>query len=79
MSSPKLVELQSAQDKTAALEVIDKLRADIESGKVAGFYGVSVEHDDTTACWCASTTRVSRLRMMGAVSYLLTCMHTGEA
>lgn len=79
MTGPKLVELPAAQNKDAALEVLDRLRADIVPGRVAAFYGVSVDHDDTTECWCASTTRVSRLRMMGAVSYLLACMHSGEA
>lgn len=79
MSGPRLVHLPAAMDKAESLDVIDKLRAKIESGEVVCFIGVTIEPDDSVEMWSASTTRVSRLRSMGAVSHLLACLHAGEA
>lgn len=79
MSTPKLVSLPSSMDKAATLDVIDQLRAAVEEGRVACFYGVTIGHDDSTEAWCGQTVPTSRLRGMGAVSHLLACMHAGEA
>lgn len=79
MSGLKLIQSPAALDKADSLAMLDKLRASIESGETVGFYGVSVAKDDQVASWSCSVGRVSRLRMMGAVSYLLACMHSGDA
>lgn len=79
MSGPKLVQLPAALDKAASLEVLDRLRAAIEDGRVAAFYAVTIGHDDSTEAWCGQVVPTSRLRSMGAVSHLLHCMHSGDA
>lgn len=69
---------QSVEEKASALAVIDRLRADVESGAVTCFVGVTIDAEDNVASWSGATVRVSRLRSMGAVSHLLACMHNGE-
>lgn len=79
MSDFKLIQSPAAMDKAEALAIIDKLRASIESGESVGFYGVTIDVGDNVAAWRTSVGRVSRLRMMGAVSHLLACMHSGDS
>lgn len=65
-------------DLQSALEVVDKLREAIASGRVSGFIGVSIDDDDSTEAWCATTKRVSRLRTMGAIAHLQACFIAGD-
>jgi hypothetical protein len=74
----QLVELKRPHNLPDSLAVVDKLRADLEAGRIVAFWGVSVDAEDSCQSWSAATTGVSRLRGMGAVSYLLACMHSGD-
>ncbi len=56
-----------------ALEILDELRAKIESGEIIAFAAVGIEPDDITFSWTASTRPVSRLRMIGAIGSLFHC------
>lgn len=58
-------------DAKNALEVLDDLRTKIESGEVIGFVAAGFSADDTSYAWASSTTKASRLRMIGAMSNAL--------
>lgn len=64
--------------KVEALAVLDRLRADVESGEVSCFVGVTIDDDDNVRTWSGATKRVSRLRSMGAIAHLQACLHNGE-
>lgn len=68
----------SAASVAEALGVIDQLRADIVAGRAVGFAGVTISPDDEVCGWSTTTQRISRLRMMGAVSQLLASMHAND-
>jgi hypothetical protein len=56
------------------LEIIDSLCKDILSGKVVGVAAVGIEADDNATTYTASIRgqpRVSKLKMLGAISLLL--------
>ena len=65
--------------KAEALKIVDDLRSALESGEAVCFVGVTLSRGDEVRAWTTSTEPVSRLRTMGAVSYLLACLHSGEA
>lgn len=65
--APKVV------DKSDALDVIDSLRAAIESGQIKAFACVGIEPDHNTRMWSSSTAMTSRLEMIGAMTHLLHC------
>ncbi len=50
-----------------ALACIDKLREDMASGKVVGFFAAALNEEDETFGYIGTSKRVSRLRMMGAL------------
>lgn len=62
-----------AYDTKQALEILDELRAKVESGEVIAFAAVGIEPDDVTSSWTATTRPVSRLRMIGAIGSLFHC------
>lgn len=62
-----------------ALKSIDQLREDISSGRIIAFQGVGVGPDDQCFTYSAATRFVSRLRIFGAVAYLLHCLNEGDA
>jgi D-Tyr-tRNAtyr deacylase len=60
----------TTDDKSTALEVLDTLRSAIEKGEVVAFCAVGIEPDDCTRMWASSTKKVTRLRMIGALTHL---------
>ncbi len=78
MSGFKLLQTPAALSTAECLEVIDKLRADVEAGKVAAFACASIDKGDNVSAWMGETVPVTRLRTMGALGYMLACMHSGE-
>lgn len=60
------------------LEVLDLLRVKIESGGVAAFAAVAVHPDDECTAWVGSGTKVSRLRLTGAIAVLQFNVHNGD-
>ena len=68
----------TAPDTAGALETLDNLRAAVASGQVIGFTAVGIEPDDSTRVWLSTTVPVTKLRVIGAVSHLLACVHAGE-
>jgi hypothetical protein len=55
-----------------ALEVIEILKQDISSGKVIGFFAVGIDSEDSSYGYAGTTKRVSRLRLIGAMTSALT-------
>lgn len=74
----KVVPLQAAPGKAESLAALDIVRAQIESGEIVGFVGASISSGDEVRGFCGAVGHVSRLRLMGAASHLLACMHAGE-
>lgn len=75
----KLIHMEPPKrDASDALAVLDQLRAQVISGQVVAFAAVAIETDDTTTGWCSSTTSVSRLRTIGAISTLLHSFQSGD-
>lgn len=64
--------------KAAMLETLDNLRAKVESGEVVAMAAVGISQSDDVASWMSTVGHVSRLRVYGAVSHLLHCLHAGE-
>jgi hypothetical protein len=61
-----------------ALGVIDKLRADVESGRIIAFAAVGITPDDDSLAYSSSTRRLTRLRLQGGIAHLLHCCCAGE-
>lgn len=78
MTGFKLLQTPAAQSTAECLDVLDKLRAAVEAGEVAAFAAVTLDKGDNVSAWMGQTVPVTRLRTMGAVGYLLACMHSGE-
>jgi len=77
--SAKLLTLApTALDATSALNIIDDLRAKVESGKVIAFFACGFSADDENYVWSATTRPATRLRMMGSMSNALWAMHNGD-
>ena len=75
----KVIPLEKPANLEATLAVVDRLRADIESGRIVAFAAVSINEQDDVESWSGAVRSVSRLRIQGAVSHLLHCLHTGDA
>lgn len=65
-------------DKTDMLETLDALREKIISGELVAFAAVAINEQDETYAFQATERHVTVLRQIGAVSYLLHCIQTGE-
>lgn len=55
------------------LDVLDELRANIVSGKVIAYAAVSIAPDDEASIYSGASAHVSRLRMLGGISFLHSC------
>ena len=55
------------------LDVLDVLRANILSGKVIAYAAVSISPDDEASMYSGASENVSRLRMLGGISFLHSC------
>lgn len=66
----KLVNLP-VDDKSDALEVLDDLRAKIESGEIKAFAAVGIAQDHTTYRWQSTTKPTTKLEILGAAVHLL--------
>ena len=64
-----IVSLQNST-KEEALECLDSLREQLESGKIIAFAAVGIEPDDVTCYWQATTRKITRLRLIGATATL---------
>lgn len=69
--------LPQKHDIGDALDVLDKLRKDLESGKIVAFAAVGIAPDDETFAYVSATKSVSRLRMIGATAHLHACYQAG--
>lgn len=65
-------------DTSDMLDVIEQLRAQIESGQVVGFAAVAIEADDNCTAWFGSAASVSRLRMQGGIAQLMHNFLSGD-
>ena len=75
----KLLQHPRAADVSECLAAVDALRAGIVSGEIVGFAAVGITPTDDTVAYTGCVGHVTRLRTMGAVSYLLACLHSGNA
>lgn len=78
----KIVTFDRGPDKAglqSTLDVIDKLRQSVIDGHVIAFAAVSLNDTDDVESWTSAVRYVTRLRLQGAVSHLLHCLHTGDA
>lgn len=55
------------------LDVLDVLRANIVAGKVIAYAAVSIAPDDEASMYSGASEHVSRLRMLGGISFLHSC------
>lgn len=79
MSDQRVINMVSRSDDTSgALEVLAKLREEIEAGRVVAFCAVAIEPGDETTRWQASTRPVTKLRMLGAVASLAHWIHEDD-
>jgi hypothetical protein len=74
----QIVELPTAASRDDMYEVLDKLRAEVDSGTIVAFVGVGLTETDECRAFIATQRHVSRLRTYGAVSHLLHCLQSGE-
>jgi hypothetical protein len=61
-----------------ALDVIDRLRADVQDGKIVAFFVAALDDSDASIAYCSSTKPVSRLRMSGAMVNALHAFNQGD-
>ena len=78
MELVKVVNLDTEGSKQQALEVLDDLRAAVESGEVVAFLAAAVTPTDEVLTYSATTRGVSRLRMIGAMTCTIAAMTSGE-
>ena len=64
----KLVTLNANPTMQEALEAVELLRKDVESGKVGAFFAIGVTAEDGVMGYTGSSRPHSRLRMQGAIS-----------
>lgn len=76
--SLKVVNIHGLPTKQAALDVVDSIRRDIETGEIVGFACVAVEPGDETRVYIGTSRPVTRLRMMGMLSQLDKWFWSGE-
>lgn len=58
------------EGKIDMLEVLELMKRAIEEGEIVSFIAVGIAPNDETLMWIGSQKRVTRLRMMGAISNL---------
>lgn len=73
-----LITLNRAPTKEEALEIVDQLRADIESGEVVAIFAVGVQDDDATNIYLGTCKPISRLRITGSVTEALHSFMHGD-
>lgn len=54
------------------LEVIEDLRAKVESGEIKAFAAVGIASDHATYRWQSTCQHTTKLELLGAVTHLLT-------
>ena len=59
-----------ADSLVRSLELIDELRANVESGIIVAFYCVNIHADRSTSTTCGNTAEVLELEAQGAVARL---------
>lgn len=74
----RVVEFNPHPTLYSALEALDKLRADLISGQLVGFYAVGLAADDRTFRYIGTVRSVSRLRFLGALAMAAHCFHHDE-
>jgi hypothetical protein len=76
----KIVEFKGAgASAEEAIEVLDQLRSDLESGKVMCFCAVGISKDDATTMWLANVGRSkTNLQLMGALANLMLHFWKGD-
>ena len=76
----KVVEFQRAGANVAeAVEVLDQLRSDIQSGKVVCFAAIGISKEDGTTMWLANVGKSkTNLQLMGAITNLLLHFWQGD-
>lgn len=62
--------LKPNTSKQDLLEVIEDLRQKAESGEIIAFTAVGIKPDDNCLQWSASRGGVTKLRLLGAVTWL---------
>ena len=60
------------------MDIIDRLRADVRSGKVIAFCIAAVTPEDDALAYASSSKPVTRLRMQGAIAQLLHSYLAGD-
>ena len=78
MTSLTVLQHPRSQDTADMLAVVDTLRSKIEAGEFTAFAAVSINEGDECFAFTANRGHVTRLRVCGAVSHLLACLHNGE-
>jgi len=60
------------------LEVLEIMRQRVLDGTLVAFTAAGLADDDTCYAYAASSKRVTRLRMMGAIAHLQHSYHNGD-
>lgn len=68
----------STPNLQVTLETVQKLKEDLESGRVVAFVCAAVTSDDSVLAYASSVRPVSRLRLQGAVGKLHFAIQSGE-
>lgn len=67
----KVIEFNKpAADTVEALEILDMVRKDVESGKLKAYIVVAIDDDHGLHGYSATTKKTTRLEMMGAMMAL---------
>lgn len=74
----KIINLCQTPTMQDALDTIDQLRKEVESGKLVSFFAAGVGDDDSSYAFIGSSRAVSRLRMIGAMTIALHMFLVGE-
>ena len=73
-----LVRLNPTPNMGDAMEVLESLKRDVESGKIVAFFAAAVGTEDDTYAYVSSVKPVTQLRLMGAMAHSLHMMHHDE-
>lgn len=76
--NPRITAIQLRPTMKEALEVVDQLRADIESGKIRAFVGAAINDLDEAFEYSAAAAPTTELRKAGAIWWLLHAVY-GES